>query len=153
MTSSKRFWYVGLQSLIHEHAFSSMAFGHCRCRCFQLALLSSWTTRSITVTRHSCRSWFAISSSHASCLRIGLAHLFSRSTHAHQSLGACVCVISPDFNPIETVFANMKNWCRLHANALRAQGQTDMQIVQAAFTAVASTVKQTIVNNEYDLSL
>jgi hypothetical protein len=59
---------------------------------------------------------------------------------------------SPDFNPIETVFGNIKGWCRRHAAVYREAGLDDEQILDLAIQSTADSVDATIMSNKYDLT-
>ncbi len=61
----------------------------------------------------------------------------------------CFKIDSPDFNPIETNFANVKNWCRQHAGSCRALGMSDAAILKLAFQSIRGSVDATILSNEY----
>jgi hypothetical protein len=59
---------------------------------------------------------------------------------------------SPDFNPIETLFSMIKNWCRLNSDQLRSRGVSDEDILHLSFQANAAHVYNLIMGHEYDLT-
>lgn len=61
---------------------------------------------------------------------------------------------SPDFNPIEKFFANVKQWCRMFSDSFRAAGFSEIDIIHEAFKSrTIAEINKTILSVVYDPEL
>ena len=58
---------------------------------------------------------------------------------------------SPDFNPIEKMFANIKAWCRTNFDEMSAAGMADVSIIDEAFRYVTvDGINRLIAHNQFN---
>ena len=68
----------------------------------------------------------------------------------------CSCVYSPDLNPIEKIFNQIKLWCRRYFEDLSdgGTGMPDIDIIDQAFRSISlQSVDDTIAHNEFNPAL